>query len=256
MRTNRNTKSTMWIITLTLVFFCFGLLLMAQYNTSLAKRHALEKESSANLAMIIKSVTSNKEELTTQLSALQEELQESEALVAGGKSLNSAVANRIVNLSAVTGYRQISGPGITVTISGESNLMYYDLIDLTNELFVSGAEAIAINGTRFTMHTSITEKAIRKTSYDNAGHLISEESYVPLINGEEMLYPIVIKAIGDPATLETGLTYPGGIIESLNSLYRVYPVIKQLDNLLIPAAPEYQYENAQVPATPSEDSGN
>ncbi|NLF80263.1 MAG: DUF881 domain-containing protein [Clostridia bacterium] len=256
MRTNRNTKSILWIAPLTVVFFCFGLLLMAQFNTAQAKRQALENESSANLAMIIKGVTSNKEELTAQLAALKDELKESEALIASGKSLNNAVVNRILTLSAVTGDRQVTGPGITVTITGESNLMYYDLIDLINELFASGAEAIAINETRFTTHTSITEKAVRKTAYDGAGNLISEAGYVPLINGKEVLYPIVIKAIGSPATLETGLTYPGGIIESLNSLYMVYPVIKQMDNLLIPAAPEYIYKYAQAPATGNADSGN
>ncbi len=58
--------------------------------------------------------------------------------------------------------------------------------------------------------------------------------------------------LGDPVTLKTGLTYPGGIIESLNSLYMVYPVIKKADNLVIPAADDYSYEYASTQQTTEE----
>ena len=125
--------------------------------------------------------------------------------------------------------------------------MYYDIIDLVNELFSSGAEAVAINDTRFTIHTVISEKETVVDTKDEYGNTYKKESYIPTIDGKEILYPIVIKAIGDPLTLETGLSYPGGIIESLNSLYMVYPIIKPSDNLVIPAAKSYSYEYAVAP---------
>ena len=121
--------------------------------------------------------------------------------------------------------------------------------DRVNELFASGAEAVSINDTRFTIHTVISEKETVVETRDESGKPYQKESYVPIINGKELLYPIVIKAIGDPVTLETGLTYPGGIIESLNSLYMVYPVIKKADNLVIPAAEDYSYQYASTPQT-------
>lgn len=249
MRTNRNTKSILWMIPLFVVFFCFGLLLMAQYHTHQNENDALVNESSANLAMIIKSANDNKESLQDELALLQQQLAESEELIASGNSLSSSIRNRIANLQTVTGGKQVTGPGVTVTITGESNIMYYDLIDLVNELFASGAEAVSINDTRFTMHTVISEKAVVSQS----GNTYQQEKYVPLINGKELLYPIVIKAIGDPSTLETGLTYPGGIIESLNSLYMVYPVIRKTENLVIPAAEDYLYHYAAPPESSEEE---
>jgi uncharacterized protein YlxW (UPF0749 family) len=255
MRTKRNTKSILWMIALTVVLFCFGILLMAQYYTHQANSSSLENESSANLALIIKSLNNNKEDLAEELQLLEQQLAETEDLVASGESLSTSIRNRIEKLQIVTGYKQVTGSGITVTITGDSNLMYYDLIDLVNELFVSGAEAVSINETRCTIHTSISEKAVLADAYDDAGKSYKEETYVPLINGKEILYPIVIKAIGNPSTLETGLTYPGGIIESLNSLYMVYPIIKQVDNLIIPAAATYEYEYAEIPASENQESG-
>ena len=249
MRTNRNTKSIWWMMALFIVFFCFGILLMAQYHTHQNERDALVNESSANLAMIIKSANDNKESLQAELETLQDQLDKSQSLVASGNSLSSSIRSRIANLQTVTGSKQVTGSGISVTITGESNIMYYDLIDLVNELFASGAEAVSINDTRFTMHTVISEKETVVDARDSAGKPYQKESYGPIINGKELLYPIVIKAIGAPVTLETGLTYPGGIIESLNSLYMVYPVIKQSDNLVIPAAEKYLYKYATVPET-------
>ena len=249
MRTNRNTKSILWMIPLFVVFLFFGLLLMAQYHTHQNENDALVNESSANLAMIIKSANDNKESLQAELAVLQQQLEENEALVASGNSLSSSIRNRITNLQTVTGDKQVTGPGVSVTITGESNIMYYDLIDLVNELFASGAEAVSINDTRFTIHTVISEKETVVETRDESGKPYQKESYVPIINGKELLYPIVIKASGDPVTLETGLSYPGGIIESLNSLYMVYPVIKKADNLVIPAAEDYSYQYASTPQT-------
>ena len=252
MRTNRNTKSILWMIPLFVVFFCFGLLLMAQYHTHQNENDALVNESSANLAMIIKSANDNKESLEAELAILQQQLAESESLVASGNSLSSSIRNRIINLQTVTGDKQVTGPGVSVTITGESNIMYSDIIDLVNELFASGAEAVSINDTRFTIHTVIYENETLENVRNENGETYQKESYAPTINGEELLYPIVIKAIGDPVTLKTGLTYPGGIIESLNSLYMVYPVIKKADNLVIPAADDYSYEYASTQQTTEE----
>lgn len=68
MRTNRNTKSILWMIPLFVVFFCFGLLLMAQYHTHQNENDALVNESSANLAMIIKSANDNQGEFGSRIS--------------------------------------------------------------------------------------------------------------------------------------------------------------------------------------------
>ncbi len=247
MRTKRNTKSNIWIITLTVVFFCFGILLMAQYYTHREETGSLINESPASLAMIVKAVNDNKEALTTELETLQAQLDKTKDMIDSGISLSASIKSRITNLQIATGDKAVIGTGITITITGESNLQYIDIIDLINELFVSGAEAVAINDIRFTMHTHISDREIITTAIDKDGKSYQRQGFVPVVDGKDVLYPIIIKAIGDPRTLETGLTYPGGIVESLEALYMIYPVIKQVDSIVIPAAEPFAYRSSAVP---------
>ncbi len=213
-----------WQWPLAFVFMCFGFLLVAQYQTNVALSGSLTNESQANLAMILKSVNDKKEQLQNELVSLQDELDELQTLAASGESLSSSVRGKIDTLQTAIGASDVEGQGLTVTITGESNLMYYDVIDIINELFVSGAEAVSINETRITNNTMISEK-------DN-----SLDGYSITVDGKPLLFPVVIKGIGNPESLETGLTYPGGIIENLNTLYHVYPTIRQEKKLTMPAA--------------------
>ena len=53
------------------------------------------------------------------------------------------------------------------------------------------------------------------------------------VNHKQLIYPITIKAIGDPHNLEKGLTLPGGIMDNL-ALFNAYPQIEKADSLEIP----------------------
>jgi len=248
-RLSQKHQSLIWQLPLTLIFLFFGLMITAQYQTHQNQSSALESQSEANLAILIKDANDRKSLLENDLSLLQTELEELEAMVAGGQSIAASIQTRINNINTAFGLKPISGPGISLTITGESNLMYIDIIDIVNELFVSGAEAVSINGMRFTSHTLISEEARLAEEFDPVTQkTVSSEQYVTLVNGKELLYPIIIQAVGNAQALETGLTMSGGIISVLNSLYRVFPVIKQMQDLHIPAAPIYEYEYASQPA--------
>ncbi|MCR4962534.1 MAG: DUF881 domain-containing protein [Firmicutes bacterium] len=234
--TNKQRKPVFrnWQWPLTLMFLCFGFLLAAQYQTNTVLSGDLSSESQSNLAMILKSVNDNKEQLQEELDSLESELQELETLNMSGESLSTALRSRIETLQSAIGDAPVEGPGISVTITGDSNLMFYDVIDIINEMFVTGAEAVAINNTRVTIHTAISE-------IDNRA-----DGYSITIDGDPLLFPVVIKAIGDAEALSAGLTYPGGIIESLNTLYRVYPIIRLESSLSIPAAAPSRFSYAQA----------
>lgn len=228
-------KRLLWQLPLTVAFLIFGMLLAAQYYTH-SEGASLEHESTANLAMLIKSGNDNKQALETELASLQRELAETQQLVDGGESIFATMSSRIANLRIATGAIAVSGSGLSISINSNANLLYYDLIDLVNELFISGAEAVSINDIRFTSHTRLDEAARINTTYDQASRTTgSVTSYVLTVDGRELLYPIVIKAIGDPATLAKGLDYPGGIIENLNTLYGVHPQVKEEEAITIPA---------------------
>ncbi|MEG1661654.1 MAG: DUF881 domain-containing protein, partial [Clostridiales bacterium] len=218
------------------VFFCFGFLLVAQYQTNVVLSGSLDNESQANLAMILKSVNDKKEQLQVEFDNLQGELTELQGLADSGISMSDSVRAKINTLQTAIGVSEVEGQGLTVTITGDSNLMYFDVIDIINELFVTGAEAVSINETRITNNTLISEM-------DN-----SRDGYNITVNGNPLLFPVVIKAIGDSVSLETGLTYPGGIMENLNTLYHVYPTIRLEKKLIIPAAKLETLRKAQAVA--------
>ncbi len=253
MKTLRH-RDLLWQLPLTLVFLAFGLLLAAQYYTH-SESGSLVNESTANLALIIKSGNDNKQALEAELAALKSELAESQALVENGESLFATMSSRIANLQIVLGDTAVQGPGLVIQITGESYLMYYDLIDIVNERFVSGAEAVSINDTRFTSRTQISEQARFNEVFDETTQTYESVSHsVITVDGEELLYPIIIKAVGNAQTLAKGLDYPGGIIDNLTTLYGVYPTIRQAEKVEIPLAQPGTYEFAGVsPATVSQE---
>jgi uncharacterized protein YlxW (UPF0749 family) len=220
-----------WQIPLAIAFFCFGYLIIAQYRTQVAASSSLEAQTLSDLTTIAINLSTNRDLVARELSTLQSELENIETKVNAGLSLTATLENQIYQMEVLTGSLPVQGSGISVSIASTINLLCYDIIDIVNELFASGAEAVSINDVRLTAITPLIETT------DASGMTKIT------INGVALLTPITIKAVGDPETLHTGLTFPGGIITTLNTLYKIYPVIKQEEVIQIPAieTPAYMY---------------
>ena len=113
----------------------------------------------------------------------------------------------------MAGYSDVSGPGVVITLDNppediafsefNSNLIYnyeYILLVISN-LNSAGAEAISVNGQRYTNYTELVP----------VGNSLN-------INGISVLPPIEIKAIGNKQTLESVLNFKGGVIWELRNL--------------------------------------
>ncbi len=223
---DQNTKSSSFKtqITLAFIFIIFGILIVAQYRTHTAYSDSLESQSYQDLSALALNLMDRKSDLQTELDTLEDELNATEELVNSGLDVAATQEARLNSLHIADGSKDIEGPGITVTITSESSrLIAYDLIDIVNELFVTGAEAVAINNIRINSQSQIIDKDM---GYGN---------FSIVVDDEELLSPVVIKAIGHPSTLETGLVYSGGIIDTLRIL-QIFPVVKQEELLNIPAA--------------------
>ena len=59
-------------------------------------------------------------------------------------------------LEIVNGTVEHKGPGITVMIEDYMPIYYTDILNILNELWNAGAEAISINEHRVTSHTTIS----------------------------------------------------------------------------------------------------
>ena len=224
-----------WQVLLAVVMFFLGLMLSVQFKAQQALSTALEYQTTENLVAMWKDLNAKKELLQKEL----EQLRTQEATLgqqsSAGKNAKEDLQRELVKLQTATGLVAVSGPGISVTLNGDSPVIALDLVDLINELWASGAEAIAVNGQRLTALSAVGETRVG-------------DEYFLTLNGRRLYYPIVIQALGDPDTLEKGLTFPGGIIDNFNTLYAIYPRIEKHERLTLPPAPATSWRYARPAA--------
>lgn len=218
------------MLALTLVLFILGLLLSLQFRTQKLLASSLEAQKTEDLVIMWRNLNDKRNQLQEEIAKLQQQLsvvaQEAEASPEAERAMEKELGRLEMNLGVVP----VKGPGITVTITGEAPLLAEDLVDIINELWASGAEAVAVNEHRINFYSSIGRREEGNRLYLT-------------VNQQKLLYPVVIKAIGDPHTLEKGLTFTGGVLDNLANLFNIHPVIKKEESLQLPAAspPRWQY---------------
>ncbi len=128
---------------------------------------------------------------------------------------------RAENLAGLT---NVYGPGVSVTLedakitgnvtSPETFIIHdSDVRAVVNELLAAGAEAITIND----------ERIISTTAIRCVGPVL-------LVNNTRSGTPFVVKAIGNPDTLENALNMTGGIVSELRSV-KIGVTIDKLDRI-------------------------
>ena len=122
----------------------------------------------------------------------------------------------------ISGKTDVEGKGIIITIneSEENKIKINDLLLIINALKAAGAEAISVNDERITSMTDIV--------YIN-------DLFIK-INGQRILMPYVIKAIGNQTYLESALLGNGGYVDELKKLG--YDILIEKDRVAI-----YKYED-------------
>lgn len=109
------------------------------------------------------------------------------------------VKNELEESNIVLGKTDVTGNGIQVTLTDNSDKEYtaLDLLNLVNDLRSAGAEAISINGERIINLTDIVD--------------ISNK-YV-LVNSNKVSSPYIILAIGDENYLKSALNIKNGYVD-------------------------------------------
>ena len=109
-----------------------------------------------------------------------------------------AIDSEITKYRVLDGQMQVFGPGVQVRLS--DNIATIWLVDLVNDLYSNGAEAVSINDVRLTNHTH--------------GFDTLPQGQI-LFNGNILKTPLVVKAIGPKEVLKTMLEQPKGIVDKL-----------------------------------------
>ncbi|WP_207727037.1 DUF881 domain-containing protein [Anaerosolibacter carboniphilus] len=177
----------------------------------------------------LKKEKEDKQQLLGQVDLLQRRMKEIE-------DKESQEDGQLKNLSAelekykmISGVRAVKGKGVVVVVddppigpdhpSDLSVIMInYDLLlSLMNKLNDAGAEAISINDQRIVSNTEI----------HLAGNNVN-------INSVPTSPPFIIKAIGNPDTLEAALNIRFGIIWQMKDTYNLQVSIKKGEEVMIP----------------------
>lgn len=126
-----------------------------------------------------------------QVAELRSEVSSLESVSLETTAQGRSVSGRLSRLGVQTGAVSVTGPGVQVIVddapnatSAKQEVLDRDLQKLVNALWLSGAEAISINGQRLT-----TLSAIR-----HAGSAIT-------VNYRSLSRPYVVSAIGDPDSM-------------------------------------------------------
>ena len=133
------------------------------------------------------------EETNKRLEEVNAKIAEYEQTIESNTEASEVLAKELEQFNNLLGKNDVKGEGIVITLTDTRNQRIWseDLRLLVNELKEAGAEAISINDQRIVYDTYIVD--ISNT------HI--------RINGQEMIVsPYVVKAIGNPTYLESGLS--------------------------------------------------
>ncbi len=186
----------------------------------------------------IKNVEAENKLLNESIGEQAQKLAEYKAGVETTGSAFGIMQNELERIGNYSDYEQVQGTGIIITLNdsqqevaeGEDVAWYLihdiDILEIVNELRMAGAEAIAINDERVTATTSIR----------CGGPTIN-------IDGKRHAVPFVIKAIGDPKTLEASALAPESYIELYMSYSGIQVEIEKVEKLIIKG---YEGRNKQM----------
>lgn len=209
-----------WQLPITLVFVFLGILLSLQFQAQSRIASDLSMQKTENLIAMVRGLSEKRQKLSVEIADLSNTLRSQVENDRDEKKLISNLKAEVNKLSIVTGTTGVKGPGLEITIEKHMPVLYIDIINIVNELWAAGAEAIAINEHRVVNNTVIFY------AEDNSSMFIT-------VNNYRLSFPIIIRAIGNSNNLEKGLTIPGGIMDNL-ALFHAFPQLAKADSLVLP----------------------
>lgn len=215
-------------VVLSLVFLFLGFLIAFSYNVTKKKSDEVilseewNQEYELREELIVQEEKNR--EIQQQIISIQEEITKIENRMANEEEVSLELAEEAENYRMFLGKVKVEGPGVIVTLAdGEYDSSQYNINDyivhehhvfkVINELYVSGAEAVSINGQR-----------LKHDSY------IVCNGPVITVDGKQHPAPFVISAIGENTVLETSLLLTGGVRDQLVNENIIFSIEKK-DNI-------------------------
>ncbi len=190
------------------------------------------------------------ERLEAEVETTRQELAAAQEVLLSQSAEGNALADRIARLETQAGYTAVQGPGLVVTLDNApgavasdpedpGRVLDQDVVAAVNGVWLSGAEAVAVNGVRLTSTTAIRA----------AGQAI-------LVDFRPLVPPYRVEAIGDPAAMARAFAASASALElaQVSEQYGIRVTTEQSQALTLPASTALLPVRARVPR-PAGDTG-
>ncbi len=200
-------KITM-IITVGIACFCLVLVMFMQFKiVNETDITSIENMREAELKTELANWKSKYDEANKSYEETIAKIEEYKTTKESNEETEKLVDSELEQINLSLGKTDVEGEGIQITLRDSENeeiekITADDLLLIVNALKTAGAEAISINEERII----------------NMSDIVDINSTFIKVNGQRILSPYVIKAIGDPSYLESGLLGNGGEVDRMKKL--------------------------------------
>ena len=214
MKNKFNIKKGKITMTITIGIACFALVLVMFMQFKIVNETditSIENMRETELRTELANWKSKYEETNEQYEEVQSKIEEYKQTKESNEETEKLVDEELASVNMMLGKTDVEGQGIEIILRETndetiSQINADDLLVIVNALKLAGAEAISINDERIINMTDIVN-----INADTDNLFIK-------INGQRILAPYVIKAIGNQTYLESGLIGNGGYVDELKKI--------------------------------------
>ena len=212
---NKNIKKGKLTMTITMAMACFVLALVMSMQFKIVSQTditAIENMRETELRTELANWKAKYEETETKYQETIAKIEEYKQTKQSNEETEKIVDTELEQVNMILGKTDVEGEGIEIIIRDTENeeisqINADDLLVIVNALKLAGAEAISIND----------ERIINMSDIVNINSTSSYDLFIK-VNGQRILAPYVIKAIGNPTYLESALLGNGGYVDELKKI--------------------------------------
>ncbi len=204
------------VMSITIGIACFTLMLVMFMQFKVVNQTditEIETMRESELRLELSSWNEKYDELNTKYQEVISKIEEYKNEKESDAQTAQLLETELEQLNEVLGKTDVEGEGIVIQLIDKGgsqlsedvqveNITSTDLLQIINELFSAGAEAVSLNG-----HRIISMSAV----YEIGTEFLK-------VNGDKISSPYVINAIGNPDYLKSAVSGKGGGVDQLNEL--------------------------------------
>ena len=221
----KNIKKGKITMTITMVIACFALAVVMSMQFKIASETditSIENMREAELRTELANWKSKYEEVNKKYEETSSKIDEYKQNKESNEDTEKLVDDELQQVNMQLGKVDVQGEGIEVTLRETDNeeisrITADDLILIVNALKVSGAEAISINDERIINMSDMVD---------------INQSFIK-INGQRIVAPYIIKAIGNQSYLESSLISNGGPVDEMKKIGQDVSITKS-NKVIVP----------------------